>query len=835
MSSTPALDRVTLPILGLAESDAANELREALRAVPGVADVRMDFVTSAAVLDVFASRPLAPQDLNAAVASAGFTVPTETTNLNIRGMTCGSCVMHVEHALNGVNGVQGTRVNLASEKASVDFIAGMVSLEALRAAVEDAGYHLEGVASESAEDEQARRQARGKEVSDLRTRMLVALALSALVVIGSMESVFGGAPDFLQSKYTLWALATPVVIWAGGGFFVNGLGVLRFRTANMFTLISIGVGTAYLYSVSIVLFPGYFVDRNMPTTLFFETASVIVTLILVGRFLEAASRRRTSEAINRLMDLQVRTARVVRHGKDVDLPVEQVFVGDIVRVLPGERIPVDGVVQEGVSSVDESMLTGESIPVEKGPGEQVYGATINGTGTFTFRAAKVGAETLLASIIRMVEEAQVSKAPVQRLVDVVASYFVPAVLIIGFVAFLLWYALGPTPSLSYALMTFVAVLIVACPCALGLATPTAIVVGTGIGASHGVLIRSVEALERAHSTEVVVLDKTGTLTIGRPVLTDLMSFGVGESESLRLAASVERGSEHPFARTLVEAAQERGLELEEPEDFMYVPGAGVVGTVGKRRVAVGNGRLMSDVGVDATSVASRAGAMAANGKTPIFVAIGENLSAILAVQDPLKPESYEVVSRLRQMNMEPVMLSGDNKRTAEAIGRRLGITRIIAGVHPEEKALKIRQLQYERKVVAMVGDGINDAPALAQADVGIAMGSGTDAAIESAQITLLRGDLRELLTTFALSDSTVRVIRQNLFWAFIYNILLIPIAAGAFYPLFNSALDGVPAGLNFAFGELGFLNPTLAAAAMAISSVSVVANSLRLNGFKPPR
>lgn len=833
--SSSVIDRVTLPIVGLADGDGVADLEAALRAVPGVADVRLDLVTSAAILDVFPRHPLSQQDLSDAVAGAGYAIPVETTNLSIGGMTCGSCVMHVEHALNGIQGVQAARVNLAAEKASVDFIAGMVSLDALKDAVEDAGYRMEGIASESAEAEIQRRQARNREVNALRLKALIALVLGSLVLIGSMEAIFPWAPEFLQSRYVLWALATPVVVWAGGGFFISGIGVLRFKTANMFTLISIGVGTAYLYSAAVVLFSGFFIARDMPTDLFFDTAAVIVALILVGRFLEATSRRRTSEAINRLLDMQSRTARVVRNGTDLELPIEEVFVGDVVLVLPGERIPVDGVVMEGLSAVDESMLTGESMPVEKAAGDSVYGATINGTGAFTFRAAKVGAETMLANVIRMVEEAQVSKAPVQRTVDLVASYFVPIVLTIGFASFILWLALGPAPSLSYALMTFVAVLIVACPCALGLATPTAIVIGTGVGASHGVLIRTAEGLERAHSTNTVVLDKTGTLTVGRPVLTDLMAFGVGESESLRLAASVERNSEHPFARTLIDAAVERGLELEDVDEFEYIPGEGVIGALGRRRVAVGNGRLMASLGVDATSVASRAGAMAANGKTPIFVAIGDNLSAIMSVQDTIKPEAYEVVARLRNMGMEPVLLSGDNKRTADAIARRLGIVQVIAGVHPDEKALKVRQLQYERKVVAMVGDGINDAPALAQADVGIAMGNGTDVAIESAQITLLRGDLRGLLTTFALSDATTRVIKQNLFWAFIYNLCLIPIAAGAFYPLFDSVIGQVPSYLEFAFGDRGFLNPMLAAAAMAISSLTVVANSLRLSRFKPPR
>ena len=834
MSST-AIDRVTLPIVGLTNDEKAAGLEEALRAVPGVADVYLDPVTSTAILDVFPHRPLSQQDVSAAVDSAGFTISVETANLSIGGMTCGSCVMHVEHALNSVQGVHAARVNLAAEKASVDFVAGMVSLNVLKEAVESAGYRMEGVASASADDERQRRRARERESKLLSTKALSALILSALVLIGSLETVFPWAPDFLQSKYVLWGLSTVVVVWAGGGFFLSGLGALRFRTANMYTLISIGVGTAYLYSAAIVTFPGYFITRQMSTTLFFDTAAVIVALILVGRYLEASSRRRTSEAINRLLDLQARTARVIRQEEAVEVPIEEVFVGDVVQVLPGERIPVDGIVLEGLSAVDESMLTGESVPIEKVPGESVYGATINGTGTFTFRAHKVGADTLLANVIRMVEEAQVSKAPVQRTVDVVASYFVPAVLAVGFAAFLLWYALGPAPSLSYALMTLVAVLIVACPCALGLATPTAVVVGTGVGAAHGVLIRSAEGLERAHAANTVVLDKTGTLTVGRPVLTELMSFGVGESEALRLAASVERTSEHPMAKALIQAAEERGLRLEDVDDFQYFPGEGVIGMVGKRQVAVGNGSLMASLSVDATSVASRAGAMAATGKTPIFMAIENNLSAVITVQDTVKPEAFEVVAGLRAMGMEPVLLSGDNKRTAEAVARRLGIVQVFAGVHPDEKALKIRQLQYEKRVVAMVGDGINDAPALAQADLGIAMGNGTDVAIEAAQITLLRGDLRGLLTTFALSGATVRVIRQNLFWAFIYNLLMIPIAAGAFYPLFDSVVGHVPTYLAFAFGDKGFLNPMLAAAAMAVSSVTVVANSLRLNGFKAPQ
>ncbi len=793
----------------------------------------VDLVTAEATLQVSSKTPPTPDALSAAVEAVGQRVPTEKTSLTIGGMTCASCVMHVEHALNGVAGVRLAQVNLATEKASVEFMPGVVSLNALRKAVEDAGYNMDGVAGDGTTDEdEIERLSKTREVRELRNKLVMALTLGIVVIMGTLKDVFPWMPEFLQNRYTLWALATPVVFWAGWGFFTSGLGAVRHGTANMFTLIALGTGTAYLFSAAVTVFPGFFEARGVESAVYFDTAAIIVGLILLGRYLEARAKGQTSEAIRRLMGLQAKTARVLRDGKEEDIPVEQVFVGDLIVVRPGENIPVDGTVIDGASAVDESMLTGESLPVEKAAGAQVFGATTNRTGSFTFRAAKVGTDTVLSQIIRLVEEAQGSKAPIQRMADVVASYFVPIVIGVAGIAFLFWYLLGPSPSLTYSMLTFVSVLIIACPCALGLATPTAIMVGTGIGASNGVLIRNAEALERARKIQVIVLDKTGTLTVGKPSVTDIIPFGVTEAEVLRLAASAERGSEHALGEALVTASTERGIDLEQPTNFQVVPGQGIVATVGSTVVAIGNSVMMASRGIARGDTEAGASELATQGKTPVYIAADDTLIGIVAIADTIKPEAAEVVAKLREMGLEPVMLTGDNRRTAEAIAQQLGITRVVADVLPQDKSAKIKELQAEGLMVAMVGDGINDAPALAQADIGIAMGTGTDVAMESAGVTLLRGDLHGLLTTFNLSRATIRTIRQNLFWAFFYNTALIPIATGAFYPVFTTWLNGVPSGLEFMFGELGFLNPMLAAGAMAFSSVSVVSNSLRLRRFK---
>jgi Cu+-exporting ATPase len=602
----------------------------------------------------------------------------------------------------------------------------------------------------------------------------------------------------------------------------------------MHTLIAMGTTVAYAYSAAVVLLsqfsPGVLADNGIEAKVYFDTAAIIIALILLGRFLEAGARGRTSEAIRRLIGLTPTSARVVRNGEAVDIPVDQVVIADTVLVRPGEKVPVDGLVTDGYSAVDESMLTGESMPVEKVPGQKIFAATINSTGALYFEATQVGGETVLAQIIRLVEEAQGSKAPIQRLVDQVASYFVPAVIFASLAAFLFWMLLGPAPALTFSTLVLVSVLIIACPCALGLATPTAIIVGTGKGAEHGVLIKQVRALEIAHKVDTVVLDKTGTLTTGKPVVTDLAlsdAAGISEHELLFLAASAERGSEHPLGEAIVMEAQNRGLTLESASRFQAIPGRGISAQVNGRVVRFGNLALMEDSGVQLNGMAEQASALAAQGKTPMFLACDDQAMGLIAVADTVKPEASEGLARLRSMGLEVVMLTGDNIQTAQAIAGQLGVEQVEAEVLPQDKAAVIKRLQAEGRLVAMVGDGINDAPALAQADVGLAMGSGTDVAMESADITLMRSDVNGVATALDLSRKTIRTIKQNLFWAFFYNVLLIPVAAGAFYPVFQG-VGGVPGSLDFFFGDQGFLNPALAALAMAFSSVTVVSNSLRL-------
>jgi Cu+-exporting ATPase len=629
-------------------------------------------------------------------------------------------------------------------------------------------------------------------------------------------------------------LATPVQFWTGSNFYTSGLGALRHGTSNMHTLIALGTTVAYVYSAAVVLLdafsPGVLADNGIEAKVYFDTAAIIIALILLGRFLEAGARGRTSEAIRRLMGLRAAFARVVRDAQEVDIPVDEVATGDIVLVRPGEKIPVDGVVTKGYSAVDESMLTGESMPVDKGPGQKVYGATINSNGAIYFRATEVGSGTVLARIIRLVEEAQGSKAPIQKLADRVAAYFVPAVIAAALAAFLFWMLLGPAPALTFSTLVLVSVMIIACPCALGLATPTAIIVGTGKGAEKGVLIKQAQALETAHKVDIVVLDKTGTLTTGKPVVTDLVpsgASGLSGQDILFLAASAERGSEHPLGEAIVNEAKNRGLELGTVTGFQAVPGRGISAEVDGRTILFGNQAFMEDSGIPLNGLVEKASELAAQGKTLMFLSSGDAVMGLVAVADTVKPEAEEGLAKLRQMGLEVVMLTGDNARTAQAVADQLGIDRVEAEVLPQDKAAVVKKLQAEGKVVAMVGDGINDAPALAQADVGLAMGSGTDVAMESADITLIRGDVNGVATALNLSRQTIRTIKQNLFWAFFYNVLLIPVAAGALYPVFQG-LGGVPGSLEFFFGQQGFLNPVLAALAMAFSSVTVVSNSLRL-------
>jgi P-type Cu+ transporter len=673
------------------------------------------------------------------------------------------------------------------------------------------------IAADDSEDAEA--AARRAEVTDLSRRLLVGAALSAPVLAGVMgRDLFGleWIPMVLMNHWLQLALITPVMLWVGWPIHRTGSLALAHRAADMNSLITLGTVAAFGYSTVVTVAPGV-VPADV-RDVYFEAVGVIITLILLGRLLEARAKAGTGEAIRRLIGLQARTARVERDGGTVEIPAEQVMAGDVVLVRPGEKVPVDGEILDGRSSLDESMVTGESMPVTKEPGDVVIGATLNQTGAFRMRATKVGRDTMLAQIVRLVRQAQTSKAPIQRLADAVARWFVPAVLFVAIATFVVWFDVGPTPAFTFALVAAVAVLIIACPCALGIATPLSIMIATGKGAEAGVLIRSAEALETAHKLDVLILDKTGTLTKGHPELTDIATnAGFDEPTLLALVAAAEARSEHPLAQAILAAAHNRGAELAETDEFDSITGKGVTATVNGRRVLVGNTRLLADAGVDPTPLADRAARLAADGKTAMLIAVDGAPAGVVAVADTLKDDAAESVAALRRLGLEVVMLTGDNRRTAEAIARSTGVDRVLAEVLPGDKAAEVARLQAEGRTVGMVGDGINDAPALAQADVGIAIGTGTDVAIEAADITLISGQLAGLVTAIALSKSTMRNIRQNLGFAFGYNALGIPIAAGVLYPIIGWRL-----------------NPMIAAGAMAASSLSVVTNANRLRRFHPP-
>jgi Cu+-exporting ATPase len=733
----------------------------------------------------------------------------------VKGMHCAACVGKVERALQGVPGVDRAAVNLATERATVWLDPERAGLPALRTAVASAGYAVPEDIAATPEAADRERAERAHEDRRLRRRLLVGVALSVPVLLGSMPAIFPWVPEVLRNPWVLLALTTPVQIWVGWPFHVAFFKELRHRSASMNTLVSIGTGAAYFFSLAVTLWPHRFMATGaMP---YYEASALLITFLVLGRWLEARARGGASDAIRRLVALQPRTARVLRESGEVDVPIASVVVGDRLRVRPGERVAVDGIVEEGGSSVDESMLTGESLPVEKGPGAAVVGGSVNRTGSFSFRATRVGADTVLARIIRLVEEAQGSKAPIQRLADRVAAVFVPIVLGIAALTFVVWWLFGPEPAVFHALASAVGVLVIACPCAMGLATPTAIMVATGRGAELGVLIRSAEALEVLHRAAVVVLDKTGTLTVGRPMATDVVPLSESPGaadELLALAAAAEQGSEHPLGEAIVAEAKARGLALPPGGEFQAVPGQGVDALAPDGRILVGNRRFMESRGIELGPLAARAEALAVAGKGTVYVAFGGEALGLIAVADALKPTAREAVAALAARGLEVVMLTGDSRVVAEAIAREAGISRVLAEVLPEAKSAEIKRLQMGGRVVVMVGDGINDAPALARADVGIAMGSGTDVAIEAADVTLMRGDLRGVVTAIDLSRQTIRVIRQNLAWAFGYNLVLVPVAAGVLYPV---------AGI--------VLSPLLAGAAMALSSVSVVLNSLRLRRF----
>ncbi|HEX7126838.1 MAG TPA: heavy metal translocating P-type ATPase [Thermodesulfobacteriota bacterium] len=745
-------------------------------------------------------------------------VPREV-ELGVTGMTCASCVRRIEKALSKVPGVVEASVNLATEQARVVYDPEAVDVEALERTVEAAGYGVRrapagAAAGEPADASAARAAEAERELADLRRRWVASLAIGAAMMALMYLPV---RPDTAVVAPLLLIAATVVQFWAGGRFYRAAWAAARHGATNMNTLVAVGTSVAYGYSAFVTLWPQLAERWGFPVHLYYETSVVIIALVLMGRWLEARARTRTGAAIEALVRLQARTARVIRHGVERDVPVESVRPGDLVRVRPGETVPVDGVVREGRSSLDESMLTGESLPVEKGPGDTVIGATLNRTGSFVFEATRVGRDTTLAQIVRLVEEAQGGKAPMQRLADRISGYFVPIVLVLAAVTFAGWLLLGPEPALIPALTAAIAVLIIACPCALGLATPTAVMVGTGKAAELGILIRGGEALEAARRVDTVVLDKTGTLTRGRPAVTRIVTDGLPEAALLRLAAAVEVGSEHPLGEAVVTHAAGLGLDLPRAEAFESVPGKGVRAVVEGRAVLLGNRALMSDAGIALDGLDRRAEALARGGETPMYVAVDGRGVGLVGVADTLGPGSREAVAELRALGLAVVMLTGDARATAEAIAAEAGIDEVLAEVLPHEKAEAVKALQARGRVVAMVGDGVNDAPALAQADLGVAIGTGTDVALAASDVTLVGGDLRNLVTAIALSRKTVGVIAQGLFWAFAYNAILIPVAMGALYPAFGVLLD-----------------PMLAAAAMAMSSVSVVTNALRLRGFRRP-
>ncbi len=730
---------------------------------------------------------------------------------SIKGMHCASCVVVLERSLKHVDGVMGATVNLATEKATVTYDPEKVTDEKLSSAVANVGY--EALVSEEIKTEDEEQKEKQQELRDLRLRVVVSLVLGGLILWGGFPGLMETAPMILRSFWVQLLLATPVQFWAGFSFYRATISALKHRTANMDTLVALGTTMAYGYSAVVTFLPGVVRKIGIEPSPYFDVATIIIGLILLGRYFEARAKAGTSEAIKKLIGLQAKTARVLRDGKEIDIPISAVIIGDIIRVRPGEKIPVDGIIADGESSIDESMITGESMPADKAKGDIVVGATMNKTGTFTFRATKVGSDTMLAQIIKLVQEAQGSKAPIQRLADLVSSYFVPVVLMLAIITFAVWYIFGPAPTLLFALLNMVAVLIIACPCAMGLATPTAIMVGTGKGAEHGILIKDAESLEIAHKVNTIIFDKTGTLTEGEPKVTDVIAYGgFTEQEVLRYEASLEVGSAHPLAKAIIEETELRkATPLEPIEKFRSIAGHGISALIQGKPVFAGKEKLMADNGVDVALAKEDIGRLTGEGKTLSLLAVGGKLAGIIAAADKVKSTAKMAVENLKKIGIEPIMITGDNELTAKAIAKQVGITRVLAEVLPDEKEAEVRKIQAEGKVVAMVGDGINDAPALAAADIGIAMGSGTDVAIEAADITLINKDLRSVVSAIVLSKKTMRTIKQNLFWAFGYNVVLIPVAMGALYPFFHL-----------------LLNPIFASIAMATSSISVVSNSLLL-------
>lgn len=818
--SASLVTRLSMPVEGMSCASCVGRVERALKAVPGVLSAVVNLATERA--DITFNDQADPHLAVRAIEGAGYAVREETTELAIEDMSCASCVGRVEKALSKVPGVLEANVNLATERARVRHLSGVVSMTDLENAVKQAGYTSRRLSPETADADDKDTERHEKESRSLRRSLLIAAIFTLPVFILEMGShlipaMHHWVMDVLgqqTSWYIQFVLATLVLFGPGLRFFRKGVPALLHGAPDMNSLVSVGTAAAYGYSLVATFLPG--VLPQGAANVYFEASTVIVTLILLGRTLEARAKGRTSQAIKRLVGLQPKTARVERNGETVDIPLDQVTVGDVVLVRPGEKIPVDGLVVEGASYVDESMITGEPVPVSKGEGAAVVGGTINKTGGFSFRVTKVGANTVLAQIIHLVQEAQGSKLPIQTLVDKVTMWFVPAVMAAATLTFLIWLIFGPSPALTFALVNAVAVLIIACPCAMGLATPTSIMVGTGRAAEFGILFRKGEALQALRDVSVIALDKTGTLTKGHPELTDLVpGEGFEYDDVLALVAAVESRSEHPIAEAIVAAARQRNITLAPIEDFDAMPGFGVSAKVAGQTIAIGADRFMTTLGLDVTSFLQVAERLGNQGKSPLYAAIDGRLAAVIAVADPIRETTPEAIRALHALGLKVAMITGDNARTAMAIARQLGIDEVAAEVLPDGKVAALKKFRVNGARVAFVGDGINDAPALAEADVGLAIGTGTDVAIEAADVVLMSGDLCGVPNAIALSQATIRNIKQNLFWAFAYNALLIPVAAGVLYPL-NGTL----------------LSPIFAAAAMALSSVFVLGNALRLKRFQ---